>query len=112
MVTMDGAYVAGVDGCEKGWVWFKRKWRQINLAEVLWHLPERLIALAIEIPIRADGRSSSIRPSSVPTHRPAPKPAFPTRFEPGDSLDRPRTLNNPLENHSKVPSRVQAHRRH
>ena len=54
---MDGDFVAGVDGCKRGWVWFKlydsgrTKTELVNLVDVLQRRPDGLRAVAIDIPI-------------------------------------------------------------
>jgi len=50
-------FVAGVDGCKSGWVWFKvyesgrTECDLVNLTAILQKRPEGLLGLAIDIPI-------------------------------------------------------------
>lgn len=54
---MDKDFVAGVDGCKSGWVWFKlydsgtTEAELVSLVDVFQRRPEGLKALAIDIPI-------------------------------------------------------------
>lgn len=54
---MDSDFVAGVDGCKGGWVWFKlydsgrTEAELVDLVDVLQRRPEGLKSLAIDIPI-------------------------------------------------------------